>query len=90
VFIITDDQSWNLAKLLQKAGSGSGFAGKSPVIQHEWIIDKVKEPGLEKDILIVFVSDHGSWRHGKTTLHDFGMRVPMLCLWPGTIKPGTN
>lgn len=52
------------------------------------IIDKVKELGLEKDTLIVFVSDHGSWRHGKTTLHDYGMRVPMLCLWPGTIKPG--
>jgi arylsulfatase A-like enzyme len=54
------------------------------------IIDKVKELGIEKDTLIVFVSDHGSWRHGKTTLHDFGMRVPMLCLWPGTIRPGTK
>jgi len=54
------------------------------------IIDKVKELGLEKDTLIVFVSDHGSWRHGKTTLHDFGMRVPMLLQWEGTIKPGTK
>jgi len=54
------------------------------------IIDKIKELGIEKDTLIVFVSDHGSYRHGKTTLHDYGMRVPMLCLWPGTIEPGSQ
>lgn len=53
------------------------------------IIDKVKSLGIEKETLIVFVPDHGSYRFGKTTLHEYGMRVPMLCLWPGTIKPGT-
>jgi arylsulfatase A-like enzyme len=52
------------------------------------IIDKVKDLGIEEETLIVFVSDHGSYRHGKTTLYEYGMRVPMLCLWPGTIKPG--
>ena len=51
------------------------------------IIDKVRQLGIEKDTLIVFVPDHGSYRHGKTTLYEYGMRVPMLCLWPGTIKP---
>lgn len=50
------------------------------------IIDKVKQLGIKKDTLIVFVPDHGSYRHGKTTLYEYGMRVPMLCLWPGTIK----
>jgi arylsulfatase A-like enzyme len=54
------------------------------------IIDKVKQLGIEKETLIVFVSDHGSYRHGKTTLHDYGMRVPMLCLWPGTINAGSK
>jgi arylsulfatase A-like enzyme len=54
------------------------------------IIDKVKKLGLEKDTLIVFVPDHGSFRHGKATLHDFGMRVPMLCQWIGRIKPGSR
>lgn len=52
------------------------------------IIDKVKKLGLSEETLIVFVPDHGSYRHGKSTLYDFGMRVPMLCLWPGTIEPG--
>ncbi len=52
------------------------------------IIDKVKHLGLEKDTLIVFVPDHGSYRHSKATLHDYGMRVPMLLQWKGKIKPG--
>ena len=54
------------------------------------IIDKVKELGLEKDTLIVFVPDHGSYRHGKTTLHEYGMRVPMLLQWDGKIKAGSK
>lgn len=54
------------------------------------VIDKVKELGIEKDTLIVFVPDHGSYRHGKTTLYENGMRVPMLCQWPGTIEPGSR
>ncbi|TWT83646.1 Choline-sulfatase [Planctomycetes bacterium CA13] len=54
------------------------------------IIDKVQQLGLAKDTLIIFVPDHGSYRHGKATLHDFGMRVPMLIQWAGQIKPGTT
>lgn len=54
------------------------------------ILDKIKALGLEKDTLIVFVPDHGSYRHGKATLYDFGMRVPMLLQWEGKIKPGSK
>ena len=54
------------------------------------IIDKVKQQGIEEQTLIVFVSDHGSYRHGKATLHEYGMRVPMICLWPGTIQAGST
>jgi arylsulfatase A-like enzyme len=54
------------------------------------ILDKIKQLGLEKDTLIVFVPDHGSYRHGKATLHDYGMRVPMLLQWKGQIKPGSK
>ncbi|MEM7790123.1 MAG: sulfatase-like hydrolase/transferase [Verrucomicrobiota bacterium] len=52
------------------------------------IIDKIEALGLSEETLIIFVPDHGSYRHGKATLHDYGMRVPMLCLWKGTIQPG--
>jgi len=54
------------------------------------IIDKVRSLGLEKETLIVFVPDHGSHRHGKATLHDYGMRVTMLMQWAGHIKPGSE
>ncbi len=54
------------------------------------ILDKIKQLELEKDTLIIFVSDHGSWRHGKTTLHEFGMKVPLIMHWPGRIKAGQN
>jgi len=54
------------------------------------IIDKVKELGIEKETLIIFVPDHGSYRHCKATLHDYGMRVPMLLQWKGQIKPGSK
>jgi arylsulfatase A-like enzyme len=54
------------------------------------ILDKVKSLGLEEDTLVVFVPDHGSYRHGKATLHDYGMRVPMLMYWKGTIQPGSK
>jgi arylsulfatase A-like enzyme len=54
------------------------------------IIDKVRMLGLERETLIIFVPDHGSYRHGKATLYDFGMRVPMLLQWKGRIKPGST
>jgi len=53
------------------------------------ILDKIERLGLSENTLIIFVPDHGSYRHGKATLHDFGMRVPMVCLWKGKIKPGS-
>jgi len=54
------------------------------------LLDKVKSLGLEKDTLVIFVPDHGSYRHGKATLYDYGMRVPMLLQWKGIIKPNTR
>ncbi len=54
------------------------------------LLDKIRSLGLERDTLFVFVPDHGSYRHGKATLYDYGMRVPMLLQWKGTIKPGTK
>ena len=54
------------------------------------ILDKIAALGLEEDTLVMFVSDHGSYRHGKATLHDYGMRVPLLMQWKGKIKAGTK
>ncbi len=53
------------------------------------ILDKVKSLGLEEDTLIMFVPDHGSFRHGKATLYDYGMRVPLIAQWKGAIEAGS-
>jgi arylsulfatase A-like enzyme len=47
------------------------------------IYRQVVDLGLEENTLIIFMPDHGMWRHGKATLHDFGLKVPMLMYWKG-------
>ncbi|MEX0988371.1 MAG: sulfatase-like hydrolase/transferase [Bacteroidales bacterium] len=53
------------------------------------IYDKIKELNLEENTLIIYIPDHGMWRHGKATLHDFGLKVPMFMYWKGNIITGT-
>jgi arylsulfatase A-like enzyme len=52
------------------------------------ILDKIRELGMEEDTLVIFVPDHGYTRYAKSTLYDYGMRVPMILQWKGTIPPG--
>ena len=51
---------------------------------------KVRDMGKEKDTLIVYLSDHGVKRYGKTTLYQGGVHIPMIMNWPGHIAPGTR
>ena len=53
------------------------------------IYDKIVELNLDTNTLIIFMPDHGMWRHGKATLHDYGLKVPMLMYWKGTITAGS-
>ncbi len=53
------------------------------------IYDKIVELNLDENTLIIFMPDHGMWRHGKATLHDYGLKVPMLMYWKGTITAGS-
>ena len=70
------------------------------------ILDHLKKLGIEKNTLVVFTSDNGPHQEGghkvdffnsngplkgfKRSLHDGGIRVPMIAWWPGTVKPGVS
>jgi arylsulfatase A-like enzyme len=68
------------------------------------VLSKLKELGIEKETLVLFSSDNGPHREGgadpdffdcngplkgtKRSLHDGGIRVPMIAHWPGRVLAG--
>jgi len=51
---------------------------------------KVRDLGKEEDTLIIYLSDHGIERYGKSTLYRGGVHIPMIMNWPGHIAPGSQ
>lgn len=58
---------------------------------------KLDALGLAKNTLLVFTSDNGGlssvthnlgMRAGKGSAYEGGVRVPLICHWPGTLAPG--
>ena len=64
------------------------------------VLEQLKRLGLEKDTLVVFLSDNGGsdkngsnndpLRGHKWTPFEGGYRVPMILKWPGVAKPGST
>ena len=65
------------------------------------IMAALEKQGLEKDTLVMYLSDNGPWliygdhagsayplREGKTTSWEGGTRVPFIARWPGHIPAG--
>ena len=64
----------------------------------------LKELQLDEQTLVIFSSDQGAdnpqalelfrsngpFRGGKRTMYEGGLRVPMICRWPGRIQPGSE
>ncbi len=62
------------------------------------LLERIKGWGLEKDTLLIFMTDNGTaagakvhnagMRGAKGTPHNGGTRVPCFFRWPGTLRPG--
>ena len=69
-------------------------------VKHAWltwldhsigaILRKLDERDLARDTLVIVTSDHGTWRYGKTTMYDGGLKVPLVMRWPAGIRPGSS
>ena len=61
------------------------------------VLGALKELGVERETLVIFISDNGSelvgsnapFSGGKHSNKEGGIRVPWLARWPGTIPPGS-
>jgi N-sulfoglucosamine sulfohydrolase len=49
----------------------------------------LRDHGEEAGTLVIFMGDNGmAFPHGKGSLYDPGLNVPLMARWPGRIKPG--
>ena len=63
------------------------------------LMDGLRETGLDRDTLVVFTSDNGAlptfrgsrsggFRGSKLSLHEGGIRMPLIARWPGRVPAG--
>ena len=55
------------------------------------VMAELDRRGLSENTLVAFMGDNGcSQFRGKGTLYEFGIHVPLIVRWPGTVKPGAS
>ncbi|MBM3748578.1 MAG: sulfatase [Acidobacteria bacterium] len=57
----------------------------------QWVFDALQQRGFASNTIVIFMGDNGmAFPHGKGSLYDPGLNVPLLIRWPGRIKPGST
>lgn len=53
------------------------------------VLQTLESRGFAENTLVVFMGDNGmAMPHGKGSLYDPGIAVPLIVRWPGQVKPG--
>ncbi|MBI4625988.1 MAG: sulfatase [Verrucomicrobia bacterium] len=64
------------------------------VTKADTLLGEVRALAREKipgDTLFIYTADHGAqWPFGKWNLYDAGIRIPLIAVWPGRLKPATT
>jgi arylsulfatase A-like enzyme len=72
----------DLASYYDEIARFDGYFGK--------VLALLNERGLDQNTLVAFMGDNGaSQLRGKGTLYEFGVNVPLILRWPGTIPAGS-
>lgn len=54
-------------------------------------LDVLRKAGAEQNTIVIFMGDNGmAFPHGKGSLYDPGLNVPLIVRWPGKAKPGNT
>ncbi len=59
--------------------------------EFQWVLDTLDRRGETEKTMVVFMGDNGmAFPHGKGSLYDPGLNVPLLVRWPGRVKAGSH
>src|SRR5581483_2836070 len=54
------------------------------------VLAELAKRGLAENTIVLMMGDNGASQfRGKGTLYEYGVHVPLLIRWPGTVKPGS-
>ncbi len=53
------------------------------------LLDELTASGRAEGAIVIYLGDHGAqFSRGKTSVHDAGLRIPLLVRWPGRARIG--
>lgn len=55
------------------------------------LLEALKKSGKAENTLILYIGDHGAqFSRGKTSVHDAGLRIPLVVHWPKKVRPAVR